>query len=611
MAAKSKKHRFKTPAGVLIRRLATDYLRYHKGKIAFGVSCMALVALATGTQARLVQPALDKVLVEGDETLVWLLPLLFFVVSVAKGFASYGQAVAMQKVALRINVMMQNDMFDRLIDADLKQVHGDATGKLISRFGNDVHFTRDALVKAFTGIGRDLLTILVLAGVMIHTNWRMALVALIVLPISVFPIVYIGRRIRRISQSTQVSLGEFTSFLDEVFKGFRQVKAYGMEDHERRRADQVFERIYDLHFKAGRTRSRSYPIMESLAGAAIAFVLGWGGYQVMQGGTTVGQFMTFFVAMAASYHPLRSLANLNAGLQHGLAAAERVFETIDAQPTIANTPNAGPLTVTGGGSAPGGHVAFNDVRYSYVPDKTALHGVSIDAPPGKTVALVGPSGAGKSTVLNLILRFYDAQQGDVTIDGRNIRDVTLKSLRDAIALVSQEVTLFNDTIRANILYGRPDAREEEMIEAAEAAAAHSFIAQLPDGYDTIVGERGLRLSGGQRQRLAIARAMLRNAPILLLDEATSALDSEAERQVQDALRRLMAGRTTLVIAHRLSTVANADVIYVLDRGHVVDSGTHHELLSRGGVYARLCQMQFEDGMSLGEAEPAAAVSARG
>ena len=605
MAAKSKKYQFKTPAGVLIRRLFTDYLRYHKGKIAFGVSCMVLVALATGTQAKLVQPALDKVLVEGDETLVWLLPLLFFVVSVAKGFASYGQAVMMQKVALRINVMMQNDMFNRLIDADLQQVHGDATGKLISRFGNDVHFTRDALVKAFTGIGRDLLTILVLAGVMIHTNWRMALVALIVLPISVFPIVYIGRRIRRISQSTQVSLGDFTSFLDEVFKGFRQVKAYGMEDHERRRADQVFERIYDLHFKAGRTRSRSYPIMESLAGVAIAFVLGWGGYQVMQGGTTVGQFMTFFVAMAASYHPLRSLANLNAGLQHGLAAAERVFEMIDAQPAIANAPDAGPLTVTDG------QVALNDVRFSYVSDKTALHGVSIDVPPGKTVALVGPSGAGKSTVLNLILRFYDAQQGDVTIDGQNVRDVTLKSLRDAIALVSQEVTLFNDTVRANILYGRPDASEDEMIDAAKAAAAHSFIAQLPDGYDTVVGERGLRLSGGQRQRLAIARAMLRNAPILLPDEATSALDSEAERQVQGALHRLMAGRTTLVIAHRLSTVVNADVIYVLDHGRVVDSGTHHELLSRGGVYARLCQMQFEDSMSLGEAEPAAAVSARG
>ena len=604
MAGKSGKFDFKTSGWVLCRRLIRDYLRHHVGKIAFGLFCMTIVALATGSQAKLIEPALDKVLIEGDRSLVWLLPLAFLAVSVIKGFASYGQAVVMQKMGLRVIVTMQTQMFDRLIGADIKFVHGDSTGKLISRFGYDVNFTKDAIVKTFTGFGRDLLTILVLAGVMIATNWKMALIALVVLPISVYPIVYIGRRMRRISANTQVSLGAFTSFLDEVFKGFRQVKAYGMEDYERQRARDVFEDIFALHYKSGRTRSRSYPIMESLGGAAIAFVLGWGGYQVLEGTATVGQFMTFLVAMGAAYQPLRGLANLNASLQHGLAAAERVFAMIDYRATIADSPTARPLAVEHG------RVALDDVHFSYDEEKIALHGVTIEAPPGKTVALVGPSGAGKSTILNLILRFFDVRSGAVRIDGQDVRDVTLDSLRASIALVSQEVTLFNDTVRANILYGRPDASDADVEAAAKAAAAHEFIMDMPDGYDTIVGERGLRLSGGQRQRLAIARAMLRDAPILLLDEATSALDTEAERQVQAAVTRLMAGRTTIVIAHRLSTVANADVIYVLEGGRVVDRGTHRDLITRDGVYARLCRMQFEDSMNLGETAPATKITAR-
>jgi subfamily B ATP-binding cassette protein MsbA len=565
---------------------------------------MMVVALATGTQAKLIEPALDKVFTQGDTTLLWVLPLIFLAVSVIKGFASYGQAILMQKSGLRVCVMMQNRMFDRLIDADLKFIQGDATGKLLSRFINDVNFTREATVKTFTGFGRDLFTIIVLTAVMVHTHWKMALIALVIFPMSVFPIMYIGRRVRGLSQRTQVSLGDFTSFLDEVFKGFRQVKAYGMEDYERRRARDVFEGIFSLHFREGSTRSRSYPVMESLGGIVIALILAWGGYQIIHGDTTVGQFMTFFVAMGAAYNPLRSLANLNASLQHGLAAAERIFTLLDQEPAVAEAPEAKPLHVREG------RVTLRDVHFSYDADKTALHGVTIEAPPGKTVALVGPSGAGKSTILNIILRFFDVAQGTVEIDGQDTRTVTLASLRKAMALVSQEVTLFNDTVRANILYGRPDADEAAVIDAAKAAAAHDFIMQLPDGYDTAVGERGLRLSGGQRQRIAIARAMLRNAPILLLDEATSALDTEAERQVQTALARLMKGRTTVVIAHRLSTVTSADIIYVLENGRVVDSGTHHQLLGREGVYARLCRMQFEDSMGLGDASAPKPLAAR-
>ena len=604
MGRKFRKQEIQTPTWMLIRRLARDYLRYHVKKISLAIALMIVVALATGTQAKLIEPALDKVFTQGDTTLLWILPLVFLSVSVIKGFASYGQAVLMQQTGLRLCVMLQTEMFDRLIDADLKFIHGDATGKLLSRFGNDVNFTREATVKTFTGFGRDLFSIIVLTGVMIETHWKMALVALVIFPISIFPITYIGRRVRRLSQRTQVSLGNFTSFLDEVFKGFRQVKAYGMEDYERERARDIFEGVYNLHYREGSTRSRSYPVMESLAGVVIALILGWGGYLIIHGDTTVGQFMTFFVAMGAAYNPLRSLANLNASLQHGLAASERIFTMLDYKPAVAEAPDAKTLVVHEG------RVTLRDVHFSYDDENLALHGVTIEAPPGKTVALVGPSGAGKSTILNLILRFFDVQQGAVEIDGQDARNVTLASLRKSMALVSQEVTLFNDTVRANILYGHPDADEAAVIEAAKAAAAHEFIMQLPQGYDTIVAERGLRLSGGQRQRIAIARAMLRNAPILLLDEATSSLDSEAERQVQTALARLMKGRTTVVIAHRLSTVTSADLIYVLENGRVADSGTHHQLLKRDGVYARLCRMQFEDNLTLGDAPAPPSLAAR-
>jgi ATP-binding cassette, subfamily B, bacterial MsbA len=601
---KAKIPEFQTPAWTLIRRLGREYLRHHIVRIAFALACMLLVGLATGTQAKLIEPALDRVFSQHDTTLLWVLPLVFLAVSVIKGFASFGQAVLMQKTGLRLCVMMQTQMFDRLIDADLKFIHTDATGKLISRFNNDVNFARDATMKTFTGFGRDLFTIIVLSAVMIETHWKMALVALVIFPLSIFPIMYIGRRIRRLSRRTQVSLGDFTSFLDEVFKGFRQVKAYGMEDYERNRAREVFERLYGLHYREGSTRSRSYPVMESLGGIVIALILAWGGYQIIHGDTTIGQFMTFFIAMGAAYNPLRSLANLNSSLQHGLAALERVFAMLDYRPAIADAPDAKPLVVTEG------RVVLKGVHFSYDEENIALHDVTIDAPPGKTVALVGPSGAGKSTILNLILRFFDVQKGAVEIDGQDTRAVTLASLRQSMALVSQEVTLFNDTVRTNILYGRQDASEQDVIEAAKDAAAHDFIMQLPDGYDTIVGERGLRLSGGQRQRIAIARAMLRNAPILLLDEATSALDSEAERQVQTALARLMAGRTTIVIAHRLSTVTSADIIYVLENGRVQDSGPHQELIRRDGVYARLCRMQFEDNLTLADTDAPASLTAR-
>jgi subfamily B ATP-binding cassette protein MsbA len=340
--------------------------------------------------------------------------------------------------------------------------------------------------------------------------------------------------------------------------------------------------------KVVRTRAAASPVTEMLGGVAAAFIIFYGGYQVIAGTTTPGTFFSFMAALLLAYQPLKSLANLNTALQEGLAAAERIFALMDAEPTIVDRPGAGRLRVSRG------EVRFEGVSFAYAEGAPALEDVDLVAPAGAVVALVGPSGAGKSTLINLIPRFFEARLGRVTIDGVDIREVTLESLRGALALVSQEATLFDDTVRANIAYGRLGASDDDIVAAAKAAAAHNFIRALPQGYDTMVGEHGVKLSGGERQRVAVARAMLKDAPILLLDEATSALDAEAERQVQGALKRLMQGRTTLVIAHRLATVLEADRIYVIDGGRVVESGRHAELLAKGGLYARHHALQFAD-----------------
>jgi subfamily B ATP-binding cassette protein MsbA len=516
-----------------------------------------------------------------------------------KGAANYVQTVLMLKIGLRMIVMMQDQMFHRIVSADLAYIQRDSTGRQMTRFTNDVQFLRDATVKAFTGVGRDVMMVLFLAAVMIELNWEMSIVALIFMPISVFPIIYIGRRLRRISRNTQESIGTVASYLDDVFKAAREVKAYGTEEYERSRAHEFFESVFNHFLKAGRTRARMSPILEVITGLALASVLAWGGHQTLANAIDVGQFMAFFTAALLAYQPVRSLANLNASLQLGLAAADRIFHLLDYEREIIDAPDAKKLQPGDGG------VSFVGVSFSYDAGKSALMDTTITFAAGKTTALVGPSGAGKSTILNLIPRFYDAQDGRVLIDGQDIGMVTIESLRKSIALVSQEVTMFNDTVRANIAYAREEASDADVIDAAKAAAAHEFITELPLGYDTMVGERGLRLSGGQRQRISIARAMLKNAPILLLDEATSSLDSESERQVHTALTRLMQGRTTIVIAHRLSTVLDANCIYVLEKGCVVESGTHTELYSRGGLYAHYCRLQLDDGQSLNAPSAAA------
>jgi ATP-binding cassette, subfamily B, bacterial MsbA len=397
-----------------------------------------------------------------------------------------------------------------------------------------------------------------------------------------------SRRMRKVSLNFQDEMGHYNALLSQVFQGARHVKAYGMEAHETARAVALTERIYRLFERASRVRAAASPLMEGLGGVGIALVILYGGWQVTHGARTAGDFLSFVTALMLAYQPFKQLSGLNVTVQEGMAAAQRIFEMIDIEPAIQDRPDAKPLEVTEGA------VRLEKVSFAYGTGEMVLNEIDLDIPAGRKVALVGPSGAGKSTVLNLIPRFYDVGGGRLTIDGQDVRGATLASLRGAIGLVSQEVSLFDDTVRANIAYGRPDASEAEIVAAARQAAAHDFIMDLPKGYDTVVGEMGTRLSGGQRQRLSIARAMLKNAPILLLDEATSALDTESERQIQDALKLLMAGRTSIVIAHRLSTIIDADLIYAIEGGRVVEVGRHQDLLQRRGVYARLWALQFAD-----------------
>jgi subfamily B ATP-binding cassette protein MsbA len=575
-------------SAALVWRLARDFMRPHGGRIALAFALMGLAAASTAARAWLMEPVLDRIFVAREGSLLLLIAGGAFALALVKGLADYGDAVLMTRVGQRVIADVQIALFSRLMRADLAYFHAHPSGTLISRFTSDAALLRNATANVLVGIGKDALTVVFLVGVMFYQDWLLALVSFFVFPLAIRPIVAIGRRIRRVTANAQAEIGQFTTLLSQTFQGARHVKAYGMEQYEERRAAGLIERLFALIDRGTRTRSRASPIMEALGGTAIAVVILYGGHQVISGARTPGALFSFITALLLAYQPLKSLANLNASLQEGLAAAQRIFEVLDVEPEIRDMPGARPLRIAGG------EIRFENVHFGYVSGTPVIDGLLLTIPAGRTVALVGPSGAGKSTILNLIPRFYDIERGSITIDAQDVRRVTIPSLRGAIALVAQEVSLFDDTVRANIAYGRFGASPAEIEEAARAAAADGFIRELPQGYDTIVGEHGVRLSGGQRQRIAIARAMLKNAPILLLDEATSALDSASERQVQRALSALIRGRTTLVIAHRLSTVQGADLICVLDRGQIVETGRHPELLAQGGLYARLYAMQFAE-----------------
>lgn len=550
-----------------------------------GFGYMALAAAMTGALAALMQPIIDDVFDAHDKSRLIEVAIAVFAAFALRGFASYMQAVKMNDVGQSIVATAQRQLYSHLIRADLSYLHANASGQLLSRVINDVQVMRLAIGESLAGIGSSVLTLVILIGVMFWRDWLLATISFIAFPLAAFFVARIAKRLRSVWGQTQEAIGQLSSVMSQTFIASRQVKAYGTEKFEETRVGGMIDQIYRLSTKSFRVANSTGPINEMLSGIAIVTVISYGGLQVMAGNSTPGALFSFITAFLLAYEPIKKLTKLNAQMQAGLAAAERVFAALDYHPVIKDKPDAIELEL----KQP--EVEFANVGFAYQPDQEVLKNISIRAPAGKTIALVGPSGAGKSSILNLILRLYDVQEGSIRVSGHDIRDVTMESLRRNFGLVSQEVAIFDDTIKANIRYGSENASDEDVFKAARAAYAHDFILGLPQGYDTIVGENGTRLSGGQRQRLSIARAMLRDAPILLLDEATSALDSESERAVQSALNELQKGRTTIAIAHRLSTISNADIIYVMENGDVAEIGSHDELLAQGGLYARLWRLQ--------------------
>ena len=557
-------------------------MRPYVGLLGVALIFMILNAGTTAFIAKLMQPILDDIFEGHKHQLIIPIALMILGTFVMRGIATYGHTVILNKVGQSMIGDMQKEMFSHFMTLDLAFFHANPSGQLLSRVVNDVNVVRLALIESLTGIGKNFMTLIFLTGVMFYQDWKLALAAFILLPFIVGFMTHIGRKLRKISMNIQLETGTLSDRLSQTFQGIRQVKAYGMEGHERERANKAIVRVRKLIMKSVRIGNLLTPINEIMIGLVIFGLIVYGGEQISSGQMTGGQLASFLTAFMLAYEPVKRMARTNNMVQMGLGASERFFEMVDLKPSIQDAPNAKTL------STKRPTVVFENVRFHYEgQDVQALAGVSFTSDPGQVTALVGPSGAGKTTIINLIPRFYDAQEGRILIDGQDVRDVTLASLRNSIALVSQDITIFDESILANISYGRIGASENEIIAAAKAAAAHDFIAALPEGYNTRVGEDGVKLSGGQRQRISIARAILRDAPILLLDEATSALDNESEKAVQEALRVLEKGRTTIVIAHRLTTVQSADQIIALDKGLIAERGKHDNLMTENGLYAKM------------------------
>jgi subfamily B ATP-binding cassette protein MsbA len=575
----------KNPAATnaLLIRLWREYIRHYKGTLALVLALSVAMAGATALYPLVLQYA-GILFTRADPKIAWQIPMLVILVTSLKAITQYFQSVESQSLMLRVIRDLQNRMFAHLTRTDLARIEREAPAQLATRFTTDATMIGGALTRTVNGIA-DVVTVIGLVGSMIYMDWMLSLMAALLYPLAAVPIQRIGKRVRRASGGMQETMGDTSALLNESFAQARTVRAYRLEEVETKRASATFQTLYRTLLGITRSRARVEPVLEVLGGVAIALVIAFEAWRATVSDHTLGDFSAFVGALLLAARPLRALGSLNAALQEGLAGLVRVFAVIDEPARIQDLPGAQPLP-------PGqGHVRFEDVGFVYPDGRIGLSGLSFEAQPGQTVALVGPSGAGKSTALALIPRLHDATTGTVRIDDADVRGITLASLRDSIAYVGQDALLFDDTVGANIAMGRPGASRAEIEAAGEAAQAAGFIAALPKGYDTMVGPGGGRLSGGQRQRISLARALLRNPRILLLDEATSALDAESEAAVQVALAKLRAGRTTIVIAHRLSTVRDADLVVALADGRAVEMGTHAALLADDGLYARLVRTQ--------------------
>lgn len=565
----------------LLKRLIKNFVKPYLKQLSFAITAMIIVALANAFHVWLVKPALDKIFFHLDQRMLVLIPVAMVTVGIIKAGATFFQNYYMKFVGQRIITDIQAKLYAHLIYSDLQYLHQFSTGKIISRFSNDIITMRASLSNVLTGIAKEFLTVLFLVLVMFNLNWHLAILIFIIFPLAIYPIIRMGRRMRKISLSTQEKLGHYTTQLDETFKAIKEVKSYHAEEHEIIKSNNILNNIFGLYVQAIRTESLSSPIIEIISSIAIAAVIWYAGNEVIHGSTSPGSFIAFIGAFVAAYKPLKSLAELNNNLQEGLAASKRLFDVLDVQPKINNLPECSILEVNEAS------IACEHINFSY-NEKELFRDLSFVIASGKVTAFVGGSGSGKTTIANLLLRFYEINEGKILIDNQDIKQVSLESLRKQVSMVSQDILLFDDTVAVNIGYGKLNATKEEIINAAKAAAADEFIQNLPNGYDTIIGQNGFKLSGGQKQRLSIARAILKNSPIIIFDEATSALDNISEQIIQDSIFRLKGdGRSIIVIAHRLSTIINSDIIYVLDKGKIIASGTHLQLLDNCAYYKDL------------------------
>ena len=562
-------------------------VKENKLRLFLAMVCMLVIAIATSATAFLVKPVLDDIFFNKDTQMLIIIPIVVILIYFLRGLGSYGQEYLMNYVGEGIIRNLRNDLYDRIQDLSLAFFHKEKTGVLMSRITNDVNIIKAMVSTAVTGSLKDSFTIVGLTLVIFYRDWKMALFAFLVLPLAFFPLVEFGRRVRRVSTGCQESMADLSSFLHETFAGNKIVKAFGMESYEKKRFFEKTLHLFKIEMKAVVARSLSSPIMEFLAGLGIAFIIWYGGSKVISGTSTAGTFFSFMAAVLMLYDPVKKLSGLNNAVQQGLAAADRVFDILEMETDIKEKKN--PVEIKRGPH----RVFFENVFFKY-EDVMVLEDINLDVKAGEVLALVGMSGGGKTSLVNLIPRFYDVTHGGIRIDGVNICNASISSLRDQMAIVTQEPILFNESVRNNIAYGKMSATDEEIIKAAKAAYAYDFIQRFPDKFDTNIGELGGRLSGGEKQRICIARALLKDAPILILDEATSSLDAEAEMLVQKALENLMKGRTTFVVAHRLSTIDYADRIAVIVNGRIVEEGKREELIAQKGEFFKLYRMQYSN-----------------
>jgi len=574
-------------SGIDLYKRLLNYARPYKWRIILSVVASTGVAGSDAAIAKLVQPFVDRLIVAGERQMVLLVPLMVIGIALVKGVSRFVQEYYIRTSGQLVVQTIRNQLFDHSIGLSMRFFTSTSTGSLMSRVLNDIGIMQTSVADVLVGIMRDGVSMLALIGVAFYTDWQMALIAFVVIPVTGLPAFIIGRKIKSYSRRGQTALGTLTIVLEQAYSGIKVIKAFGAENREQEKFHKENLGYYNFIRKVIKYAAFSAPVIELLAAFGAAGVLWLGLERVLNGEMTQGELFSVLTAILLLYTPVKRLTRVNNQIQQAMGAAERVFEVLDEKPEVVDVENPRSLVRAAG------EVEFRDVSFAY-ESNLVLQNFSVSAAPGEVVALVGPSGAGKSTIAGLLMRFFDPVAGQILIDGVDIREIFQVDLHRNMALVDQETFLFNGSIRENIRYGRFAASDAEIEEVARLAYAEEFIAELPEGLETEIGDRGLRLSGGQRQRICIARAFLRNAPILMLDEATSALDTESESMVQRALGNLMASRTTFVIAHRLSTIMNADKIVVLDDGRIVEQGRHSELLEKSGLYRRLHDMQFRD-----------------